>query len=501
MPDTNQSDPLYGLSQRVPPHNDRAEMALLGALLANNKALGRVEEFLKPEHFYDPVHGQVYAAIMRRVASGGVADAVSLKGELNQVLSEVGGSGYLGQLLAAMVGVVNAGEYGKAVRDCWMRRELIDACADAMAAAFGADAAVTCPPILEALDARLLRIVEGAGDEAPSTQAADAIREAVTLAHAASQRVGGLAGITTGYAALDRMTAGLQRQQLILLGARPSMGKTALGLGLAYRAAMAGARVYFWSGEMAAAQLGARAAAAYCGLPTTSVFTGRHWGVPEDAKPGRVLDQGEWDNLVAAERAARTLGLEFDTRPGLTVQAIRARARRMKRHGGLDLLMIDYVGLLRAASGNPRLYERITEISAELMALKTELDVPLVAMVQLNRANEGRDDKMPQLSDLRDSGALEQDANVVMLLHRPHYYLTRSDPQRRGNEAEDAFANRLSVHMEQVRQWRGAAQVSVAKNRNGPTGLTRLRFQDECSWFRDESEAENGPAWGSRMGV
>lgn len=501
-----QRDPLQGIGLREPPANARAEMALLGALLANNKALGRVEGFLREHHFYDPLHGRIYGAILHRVAQGGVADAISLKQQFEHdpMILEVGGPAYLAQLLASMVGIVNAGEYGKAVRDTWMRREIIAACGLAIDGAFGGAEPTRPGEVMEALDAYLLRIVEGAGDEAPLTSAGESLQQAVQNAEAAMQRQSPLAGITTGYAALDRMTAGLQRQQLILLGARTSMGKTALGLGIAYRAAGAGARTLFWSGEMAAAQLGARAAAAYTMLNTTSVFTGRKWAVPGDAAPAREpLDRDDWDALLRAERAAHTLPLQFDTRPGLTVQGLRARARRMKRGPGLDLIVIDYVGLMRASATTDRqkLYERITEISAELMALKAELDIPVLAMVQLNRANEARDDKMPQLSDLRDSGALEQDANVVMLLHRPHYYLTRTDPQRRGNESEEAFANRLALHERQVQAEEGHAQVSVAKNRNGPTGLTRLRFHDSTSWFRDESEAWDSPAWTARMDV
>lgn len=499
-------DPMVGVSLREMPSNLRAERALLGALLANNKALSRVEEFLAEHHFHDPLHGRIYGAIAQRVSQGGVADGISLMQAFanDPMMAEAGGPGYLATLLASMVGIVNAAEYAKAVRDTWMRRELIQACGAAIDGAFGGATTAAPAAVMEALDARLLRIVEGAGDEAPLVSAGLSVQQALLGAQEAAQRESPLAGLTTGFAALDRMTAGLQRQQLILLGARTSMGKTALALGMAYRAAATGARVLFWSGEMAAAQLGARAAAAFAMLDTTSVFTGRRWAVPGDAVGRREpLDREDWAALTRAEATAHTLPLLFDTRPGLTVPALRARARRMKRAGGLDLLVIDYVGLLRAAGGNERakLYERITEISGELMALKAELDIPILAMAQLNRANEARDDKMPQLSDLRDSGALEQDANVVLLLHRPHYYLKRADPQRRGNEGDEAFANRYAQHQRQLETEDGHAQISVAKNRNGPTGLTRLRFHDSTSWFRDESEAWDSPAWSANLGI
>ena len=320
-----------------------------------------------------------------------------------------------------------------------------------------------------------------------------------------------LAGLSTGYPALDRMTLGLQRSKLVLLAARPSMGKTALALGIAVRAAQAGARVLYWSGEMTAPQLAARAAAAYAGLSTASVFSGRNWEVPvEPGQPPAKLDRHEWDRLAAAERAAHTLPLVFDTRPGITPQALRARARRMKRQrdGGLDLIVIDYLQLMRpsVSTGREGLYETVTKISAELMALKAELGVPVLALVQLNRANEAREDKTPQLSDLRDSGALEQDADVVMMLHRPHYYLSRGGaPVRHGKETDEAYHTRVDLYQTQLDAERGRALVSLPKNRQGPTGSTRLRFHDSTTWFRDESEPREhdgtpvSPAWAARL--
>ena len=244
--------------------------------------------------------------------------------------------------------------------------------------------------------------------------------------------------------------------------------------------------------------------AAYAGLSTTAVFTGRGWRTPEGealARP-RPLEQAEWDSLVAAERAAHRLKLQFDSRPGVTVAALRARARRMKRNGGLDLLVIDYVGLMRAgaAAERQKLYERMTDISRDLMALKKELDIPMLVMCQLNRGVESREDKMPQLQDLRDSGALEQDADVVMFIHRPHYYLSRAGaPQRRGNETDEGFEDRTRRWHDDMEKSDGVALVALAKNRQGPTGVTRLRFADETTWFRDEAEAANSPAWGSSL--
>ena len=493
----------------TPPYNIRTEQALLGALLTSNKTLDRVVDFLQPEHFYDPLHGTIYGVIRERVASNRVADALSLRTMFEQSPDLQGGrgAGYLADLLVAMVGTITAAEYGRAIRDDWMRRELIEAAEGLRlrAAGYWPDEGLplTVAQMMDEHDARLLRIAEGAGDETPLIGFGAAVGEQLADTLAASRRETPLAGLSSGYGAIDRMTLGLQAGKLVLLAARPSMGKTALGLGIAVRAAQSGVPVLMWSGEMAARQLAARAAAAYAGLSTTSVFSGRNWALPHDAQ-GRpvILRQCDWDVLVQAERAAASLPLQFDTRPAITPAQLRARARRMKRKGGLGLLVIDYVGLMRPSASNPRqsLYERVTEISRELMALKAELDIPVLALVQLNRANEAREDKVPQLADLRDSGALEQDADVVMMLHRPHYYLSRHEPQRKPNEADDSYHNRMASHTSQVAAEQGKATVFVPKNRQGPTGLTRLHFHDETTWFRDEGKADE-PAWSGRMDV
>ena len=485
-----------------PPANLRAEQALLGALLANNRALSRVEEFLLVEHFADELHGRIYRLIVDRVRQGRVADVVSLQGDVegDPSFEPVGGARYLVELLGAMVGVIGAAEYGLAIRDSWIRRQIIDACSDAVTSALqppdGGGSAV-----MEALEASLLRIVAGAGDHAPTVSMGDAVGRALDGTREALERRGGLAGISTGYLALDRATTGLMAGEVYVLAARPAMGKTALGLGIAMRAAAAGAPTLFWSGEMTAAQLGARAAAAFADLPTTAVFTGRRLPMPDhavDAVP-QALGMGDWSALSDAEREAARLPLDIDDRPALTVAALRTRARRLKRgRRGLLLLVVDYLGLMRgsdAARRNGR-YAETTEISGDLKSLAKELMIPVVALSQLNRANEAREDKRPTLADLRDSGAIEQDAGVVMFLHRQHYYLSREgEPTRRERETDEQYANRVSALAQRMESSFGEAEVIFAKNRHGPTGTRRMRFTDETTWFRDEGEDRLSPAW------
>lgn len=499
-------DPFAGV---LPPRNERAEQALLGALLANNRAFDRVADFLQPEHFADPVHGAIFGAIARHVSAGRIADPTTLRAEFEGAgtLRDVGGTAYLATLLSAMVGIINAGDYGRVIHDAWMRRELIGVCTDAVNTAYAPEG-MSGPDQLEMLEASLTRIATGAGDVRPAVPAAAAVTSAVEQAVAGSQRASSLAGISTGYAALDRMTGGLLPGEVYLIGARPGMGKTGLSMGIAARAASLGVPTGMWSGEMAAVQLGARLSAAYLGLDVQSVFRGKGWVLPDNPLPGQQaqlqpLPASVFDQMVEMQRVARDLPLVFDDRSGITVAALRARARRWKRERGLKLLVVDYVALLKASMEMQRrgLYEQVTELSRDIKLLAGELEVPVVACAQLSRGNERRENKMPQLSDLRDSGALEQDAYCVMFIHRPHYYLMQEgEPTRSQKESSEQFEDRCDVWKTQVAQSEGQALVNVAKNRGGPTGITRLKFRGESIWFRDESESDLAPAWGPGFG-
>lgn len=494
------------LALRQPPANLEAEQALLGGLLANNRGLETVEEFLKPDHFADPVHADIYRTICARVAQGRIVDATSIRDVFanDPRLESAGGDVYLAGLITAMVTVRYLAEYGRAIVDAWTRRALIDVLGGIVERCFipGDDPATR---IVDDLEAGLLRVAEGVGDTDPTVSVAEAVSMAVQAAREASERASPLAGLSTGYAALDRMTMGLLGPGYYVLAARPSMGKTGLGLGIAVRAAASGVPVLFWSGEMSAPQLGARMAAAKARLPTTAVFTGRRWDVPADAAPARPqpLPPSQWADLRAVETQLGHVPLHFDMRPAISVHALRARARRMRRSSqGLGLVVIDYLGLMRGSDEARRLgrYAEVTEISAAIKMMAKELGVPVLVLAQLNRANEARDDKTPTLADLRDSGAVEQDADGVMFIHRPHYYLTRQGrAERKPRESDEDFANRMSDLERRTREAEGVANVLVAKNRHGPTGSTRLRFEDETTWFYDESDAP-GDAWASSLG-
>lgn len=487
---------------RLPPGCDtRAEQSLLGAILTNSAAYERVADFLRPEHFYDPLHGKIYNAMQQLINAGRVADPITLHHFFaNDPDFDSCGPHYIAGLLSAMVGIVNAGDYGRLIMDGWMRRQMIAAAADLHERCYAGDDDDGAMGVLEEFEARLSRVAEGAGDVAPVTEAGEAVRQALALTAAALEREDGLAGASTGYRALDRMTGGLLPGKVYLLAGRPSMGKTGIGLGIAARAAAAGLPALYWSGEMGPDQLGARMAAAWAGLNTTSVFNGRRFDPHPDADIGTMerLTPQEFDRLLAGEKAAKKLPLYFDTRAGITVAKLRARARRLKRTKKLGLLVIDYIGLMRASThmeGRVK-YEQVSEISKGLKLLAMELNIPIVVLSQLSRETEKREDKRPQMQDLRDSGSLEEDADVIMLLHRPHYYLTRmGEPVKRDKETADTFQARLEEWRTEVESTKGLARLMLAKNRQGPTGPTELRFVEETTWFYDKSDGEYASAW------
>jgi replicative DNA helicase len=490
---------IPSLALRLPPANVEAEQALLGAILANNKAYERVAEFLRPEHFADPLHGRIYAAIQRRIEAGQLADAVSIRPEFeaeqveqrgeNGKITTVTGAVYLARLLRAMVGVINAGEYGRVIHDAWLRRGVIEVAEELINRCHGrAEPAQEGRQILAWGDEALLALAEDRRESGLRDGAAvgDAILREV---QAAMQREGGLAGLTWGLRGLDRMTGGLRPGQFVLIAGRPSMGKTSMALRISIGAAEAGARVLFVSAEMRAQDVLARAVVARAGLPLSAYTRGGVEVEGPEGKRFRRLRQEEFDRLHAATREMAALPMMFDDE-SVTVQQIRARARMMQRArgGGLDLIVVDYLGRLRASETVQRfgLNSIVTELSAGLKDLARQLGVPVVVLSQLSREVEKRDDKTPLLSDLRDSGSLEQDADVVIFLYRAHYYLVRAEPKRGAREKQEAYDARMFEWNEAMRREKGHATAIIAKQRQGPTGPVRLRWNDETAQFFDE---------------
>lgn len=482
---------LLGLSQRVPPSNLAAEQALLGALLANNKAYERVSDFLAPEHFADPVHGRIYQAIQRRIEAGQLADVVTLRAEFEHsgLLDEVGGPAYLAQLLSAMVGIINAGEYGRVIYDAYLRRQLIELGEVMVNRAFGAEPELDAKAQIEAAEQALFDLSrEGSAGEGGFIPFERALVAAIQHAERAFTSPGGVAGLTTGLRDLDAKLGGLHPSDLVIIAGRPGMGKTALATKIAYGAARAILRqarekdpnavphggVAIFSLEMSADQLATRLLAEQARISGDRIRRGE-------------ISQRDFDRFVEVSRELAALPLWIDDTPAITISALRTRCRRLKRTKGLDLVVVDYLQLMRPAPGSQpenRVLE-ISMITQGLKAIAKELAVPVIALSQLSRQVESREDKRPQLADLRESGSIEQDADVVMFVYRDEYYLQQRQPKELNFDNPEKFQEAMEKWQKDMEQAHNKAELIIAKQRHGPTGTIRLFFEAEFTRFGD----------------
>jgi replicative DNA helicase len=490
---------------REPPHNFEAEQALLGAILVNNAAYQRVAEFLRPEHFADPLHGKLFDSLSRLIERGQVVSAVTLKTYVEQdedMKAVGGGAAYLARLAAASVHVIDASAFGRAVHDLYLRRQLIDLGEGVVNGAFGSDVEETALSQIEVAEKKLYDLASSGQTEGGFKPFRAALTEATVAAEAAYHRAGQLTGVATGLFQLDQLLGGLHRSDLIILAGRPSMGKSSLATNIGFNAAKAyreehgedgkpkvadGAVVGFFSLEMSAEQLATRMISEQAAIPSEKIRKGE-------------LISSDFDRVLSVSHELEHLNFFIDDTPALSIAALRTRARRLKRTHGLGLLIIDYLQLL-SPSGKSRQENRVQEVSEITRGLKTlakELDVPVLALSQLSRAVEQREDKRPQLADLRESGSIEQDADVVMFIYRDEYYLMREEPKRRDNETNDHFNQRFEDWRQRCEQNYGKAEVIVAKQRHGPVGIVRLSFEGQFTKFGNlaaDDERPSGPAF------
>jgi replicative DNA helicase len=459
-------------------------------LLANNKAYERVSEFLAPEHFADPIHGKIFAAIARRCEAGQIADPVMLRAEFEHsgVLDEVGGTAYLAQLLAAMVGIINAGDYGRAIHDAWIRRQLIDLGEVMVNRAFGAEPELDGSDQIESGEQALFDLATRGGSEGALITFETALTRAIEIAATAHRNQGSVSGLDTGLRDLNKKMGGLHPSDLIILAGRPGMGKSGLATKIAFGAAqalLANARVdnpnamakqtiAIFSLEMSAEQLATRLLAEEARVSGDRIRRGE-------------VNQKDFDNFVKVSREISQLPLMIDDTPALTLSALRTRCRRLKRTKGLGLIVIDYLQLMRPAAGTKpenRVLE-ISQITQGLKAIAKELAVPVLALSQLSRAVESREDKRPQLSDLRESGTIEQDADVVMFIYRDEYYMQQKEPKIIAFENEQKFHDAHQKWQNDMCSVYNKAELIIGKQRHGPTGKIDLFFESEFIRFAD----------------
>ena len=474
----------FATPSREPPANLDAEMALLGTLLANNNAFDKVGDFLLSEHFADPAHQKIYAALKRVVESGGTADARTLKHVLGQEesLTELGGVQYLAELAANALTIIDPKHYGQLIYDLHLRRSLIALGEDVVNDAFRPDNEQDAVEQIEAAEQHLFNLAatgNGSGDFRPFSST---LKDTLKMVEAAYQREGRLTGITSGFKDLDRLLGGLQKSDLLILAARPAMGKSALATNIAFNAAASssaerdeagtlierdGHNVAFFSLEMSSEQLALR-------------ILGEQSGVPSDAIRRGAINQAQFEAVFEASQRLNSLSLFLDDTPAITVANLRTRARRLMRtHGALDLIVVDYLQLMQGTAGSRSdgRVQEVSEITRGLKSIAKELDVPVIALSQLSRQVEQREDKRPLLADLRESGSIEQDADVVMFIYREDYYLSRKEPDP-GTEAYDKWQQDMDrVH--------NLAEVIIAKQRHGPTDRVKMFFDGEFTRFRD----------------
>ncbi len=475
---------IDGPAYRTLPHNLDAERGLLGAVLVDNRAYERVSEYLEPEHFALGQHGSIYDACSKLIERGQIANPITLKNffEQDDQLDDLGGAVYLAELAANAVTVINAGEYGRIVYDLHLKRELIAIGGDIVEQAYGGEIDEGATSQIETAEQSLYDLATTGSSEGGFRPFKDAVIDAIDMAEAAHKRDGGLAGVTTGLSDLDRMLGGLHRSDLLILAARPAMGKTAMATNIAFNAAKTyaessgeeGAVVGFFSLEMSAEQLAGRILSEQTEIGSDKMRKGE---VPNDQFP----------RLVAAAQTLYSVPVFIDDTPALTVSALRTRARRLKRQHNLGLIIIDYLQLVSgsAKSRSDGRVQEVSEITRGLKTLAKELEVPVIALSQLSRQVENRDDKRPQLADLRESGSIEQDADVVMFIYRDEYYVEKAEPQRRGDEGDDKFIQRHAQWEERLENCRNIAEVLISKQRHGPVGTIKLMFQGQFTRFAD----------------
>ena len=441
------------MPQRVPPQSIDAEMSVLGAMLIKKEAITQAQELLKADDFYREAHRLVYDAMLELAGNGEPVDLVTLTEALRkkEILEKVGGISFLTQLANYTPTAANIVYHAKIVKEKSELRHLIDAATDIASAAYEATDEVT--DIMDDAEKKILAIA-GSQSTGGFEPIKDIVINAIDHVESIYESKGGLTGIGTGFKDLDAMTSGLQKSDLVLVAARPSMGKTAFTLNIATHAAMNGSTVAFFSLEMSKEQLVQRMLCSEGGIDSQRLRTGK-------------LDDKEWQELIKTADKVSKAKLFIDDTAGISVMELRSKARRLKAEHGLDLIVIDYLQLMqgRSKGGDNSRQQEISEISRSLKALARELDVPVVALSQLSRSVESRTVKKPMLSDLRESGSLEQDADIVMFLYREDYY-------------------------DQETEKKNITEVMISKHRNGPIGSIELFFQKEFTRFRDLSNLE-----------
>ncbi len=478
---------------KVLPANIEAEAAFLGAVLIDNRVIEELQTPIRAEHFFEPVHRRIYERIVTLLDRSAVVTPVTLKPyfDSDEALGQLGGITYLARLTADGQGLLAPRELAQQIYDLALLRELVSVGRHLVEGALDTSDSVAPMEKIEQAEADLYRVAEGAssGNEATTFRAASL--EAIKLVEAAINSGGNFSGKTSGLATIDEKTAGLHNSDLIILAGRPGMGKTSLATNIAFNAASrylrdqqdgieesVGAPVAFFSLEMSADQLASRILAEQAEIPSEQLRSGK-------------LNRDEFQKLSFASQELNDLPLYIDDTPALTIAGLRTRARRLKRRYDIGLVVVDYLQLLQGSGrANDNRVNEISEISRGLKTLAKELGVPVIALSQLSRAVEQREDKRPQLSDLRESGSIEQDADMVWFIFRADYYHEASRPDQPDENSTADTVEKYRIWEERYLELRNRATLMVAKQRHGSTGNVPLIFQSEITKFSSPAKAD-----------
>lgn len=468
--------------QRLP-RNIEAEAAFLGALLIDNRIVEDVSIKLQPEHFFEPLHGRIYEQILKLIDRNMLVTPVTLKPffENDEAMAELGGPGYLVKMTADGAGLIGARDFAQQIYDLALLRELISVGRNLVDEALDTSVDVDPKGQIENAESALYRVAEGDGETGSMKNFLTASTEAIKNVEKALNSGGHLSGVTTGLDSVNSKCGGLHNSDLIILAGRPGMGKTSLATNIAFNAARrwvrdredgieeeksVGAKVAFFSLEMSADQLATRILAEQSGISSEALRMGK-------------ISREDFRELSRASRELQELPLYIDDTPALTIAAMRTRARRLQRRHGVGLIVVDYLQLLQGTGrATDNRVNEISEISRGLKTLAKELNVPVIALSQLSRAVEQREDKRPQLSDLRESGSIEQDADMVWFIYRGDYYEAAKEPD---SNDEAAYAAWQEI-MERIH---GISELIVAKQRHGSTGKVRMKFDAKITRFTD----------------
>ena len=459
--------------KEIQPSNLEAEQALLGSILVNNDIIEEISTIATPAIFYDPAHIKIFEVVESLNNKGMVANPITLKNyfEKDNMLNEVGGTEYLVKLTRFSGSAKQALDYAKIIHEMYLRRELVLISSKLSSDTLNANTREeNAEKIIESTEKSLFDLAERGSLSSSLIKFDEAMRQTIEMASNAYKNEEGIVGVPTGLTDLDDRLGGLHKSDLLIIAGRPSMGKTALATNIAFNAARKmqeegrKSSVAFFSLEMSSEQLSTRILAEQSRIKSNDIRRGK-------------ISEEQFDKFIETSKNVSELPLYIDETPAISIAALSNRARRIKRLYGLDLVVIDYIQLMRASNFKDGRVQEISEITQGLKALAKELAVPVLALSQLSRAVEQRDDKKPQLSDLRESGSIEQDADVVMFVYREAYYLERKEPRPATVEHAEWQAKMNEVS--------NLAEIIIGKQRHGPTGNIMLEFEAMFTKFKD----------------